>query len=318
MLPVKRLDLWLAESDDPVEWLVDNLLHRHGTSVVGGGKGVGKTLFARTLCAAVATGKRLLGRDVRQGGVVYVGREDGKATTKAHFRTLGAANQNIYGMANEGTIHGDHLDLLRGTIEHIRPSLVVIDTLIKFVRIADMTRYENTVYAIEPFDNLARELGCHIMFTTHNRKSGDTGEEGLEILGSVGVQAAADSRLSIIRQAGARWVYGEGRDDAKLEKVQLVKDENGWVDVGITKRASDARELSSRIVDLLDEESEPMARSAIQSRLGVRKETVMSALNALVQDSDVVCIGRGNRTRYASGSRGPLLEVGTEPQTMEV
>src|SRR5271157_239466 len=73
-----------------IEWLVDNMLPVGGLSVLVSKPKIGKTTLARYLALCVARGEPFLGREVREGGVIYYGLEELKVGIKRHFKDMGA------------------------------------------------------------------------------------------------------------------------------------------------------------------------------------------------------------------------------------
>ena len=65
--------------DKPYEepsWLVEDMLLEGGLSMLVAKPKIGKSTFARFLAASVAKGDLLLGRDVKQGPVIYIAMEE--------------------------------------------------------------------------------------------------------------------------------------------------------------------------------------------------------------------------------------------------
>ena len=75
-------------SREPVDWVVDGLLRRGGLSFLYAAPKVGKSSTARTLTRAVALGLPWLGRDVQQGGVVYLALEEMPVDVQEHFHQM--------------------------------------------------------------------------------------------------------------------------------------------------------------------------------------------------------------------------------------
>ena len=90
------------------------------------------------------------------------------------------------------------------------------------------------------------------MFTHHSRKSGGT--HGTELLGSVGITAAADTVLSLAVENDRRIVYGFGRDGVEIEKTVVRLDDDGRAQGVETKRAADTREVGRNILEFVEAE----------------------------------------------------------------
>ena len=287
-----RLDDLLAMPDPVTEWIVDITLSAVGSSVLGGGKAVGKSVLVRTLAAAVADGRPWLGRDTAPGTVLYVAHEDGLLTVKRHFQSLAVNHADRLHVVLEREPTGrERYRRLCGSVEAIKPSLVIVDTMIRFVDIADGNDYATTVAALSPYVDLARAKGFHILFTHHSRKSG--GEHGTELMGSVGITAAADTVLSLAVENDRRILYGFGRDGVEIEKTLVRLDDDGRAQALETKRAADIREVGRNILEFVEAESAPVTRAQIREGVGGRTASVSAALRDLVADNDLGKEGTG-------------------------
>ncbi|MEO8095758.1 MAG: AAA family ATPase, partial [Pseudolysinimonas sp.] len=80
----------LDEVDDPVDWLVDQLIPAGAVAVMAAKPKVGKSTAARHLALAVARGSTWLGRARSAGPVWYLAFEGRRRDIKAHFRQMGA------------------------------------------------------------------------------------------------------------------------------------------------------------------------------------------------------------------------------------
>jgi len=80
----------LAEPEEAVEWLVEDLLPMGGLAFLGAKPKVGKSTLSRNLALAVARGGEFLGRRCAQGTVIYLALEEKRSQVKRHFRLMGA------------------------------------------------------------------------------------------------------------------------------------------------------------------------------------------------------------------------------------
>ena len=173
---------------------------------------------------------------------------------KRHFQSLAVNHADRLHVVLEREPTGrERYRRLCGSVEAIKPSLVIIDTMFRFVDIADGNDYAPTVAALSPYVDLARAKGFHILFTHHSRKSG--GEHGTELLGSVGITAAADTVLSLAVKNDRRILYGFGRDGVEIEKTVVRLDDDGRAQAFETKRAADTREVGRNILEFVEAES---------------------------------------------------------------
>ena len=304
VLPVTRLDLWLADDEGPVEWLVDNLLPAGGHSMLGGGKAVGKSTLVRSLAAAVADGTQWLGRAVLPGTVVYIGREDGRKTTKAHFRKMGLRHPDrVFAMSiSEKVPDGDRVLLFENTVRAHKPALVILDTVARYVKVRDGNDYNMTANAMERYVEVARTAGAHFLATHHNRKSGGDADDGVELNGSIGWQSHADTIMSISRSKDDRVVYAFGRDDAAMEKTIVILDDAGHVQSGGTKRSAADDDVLHEALNLIRRSTSPVSATDLRHELKRSKAIIGRAVKHLLADGDITPIGSGPTLKYVAVS----------------
>ena len=124
---------WEALKNTPQEqtdWVVDGLLRRGGLSFFYAAPKVGKSSTARTLTRAVALGLPWLGRDVQQGGVVYMALEEMPVDVQEHFTQMGLPDTaQIEFVFEREPEHA--LRKLEQLIKKLESALVVVDTLIQ-------------------------------------------------------------------------------------------------------------------------------------------------------------------------------------------
>ena len=264
----------------------------------------------------MADGTQWLGRAVRPGIVVYIGREDGRKTTKAHFRKMGIRNlDRIFAMSIGEKVPIDgRVVLFENTIRTHKPALVILDTVARYVKVKDGNDYHETADAMAPYVEAARELGAHFLVTTHNRKGGAMTDDGVELMGSSGWQAHADTIMSIGKDEGDRVVYAFGRDDAGMEKTIVTMGDDGHVQAAGTKRAANDADVMHAALRFIRDSLHPV--SAPDVRIGIKrgKPLVTKALRYLVSDGDIELIGTGPATRYRV-KQSPGIRTGTVPPT---
>src|SRR3990170_1404334 len=85
----------------PLEWCVDGLLPLSSVSMLVGDPGAKKTFLAIDLAVCVAIGKPWLGRQVRQGPVLFIDEQTGLHALKARFN----AALQAHGAGPETPLH---------------------------------------------------------------------------------------------------------------------------------------------------------------------------------------------------------------------
>ncbi|MCY4190550.1 MAG: AAA family ATPase, partial [Rhodospirillaceae bacterium] len=192
--------IWPAEflnmPEPERDWLLDGVLPLGGLNLLTASPNVGKSTFARCLAVAVAQGRQFLGRKVARGTVLIVSLEDSDRSTYRHFRDIGLADEDPVGMIRLAALPDQYharLHFLERRIAANKATLVILDTVSKFLRIADSNAYAAVSNALDPLLQVARRTGACILATHHSRKSG--GQDGAETLGSTAFFGACDTHI---------------------------------------------------------------------------------------------------------------------------
>lgn len=133
--PGALLDLTDLDAEpEPPEWLVDGTIERGSVVMIAGDSGTGKSIVAADLMIAVVQGRSWLGRDVQQGGAVYVDCEMQPRLALRRLRALGLRScdtgARYWRRPPLQLSDPDHADALRDEIEAQRPALLVLDSAI--------------------------------------------------------------------------------------------------------------------------------------------------------------------------------------------
>ncbi|SLN77648.1 AAA family ATPase [Roseisalinus antarcticus] len=222
-------------------YVIKGLLAERDVAAIVGAPGAGKSLLGPRLGYAVAQGKEVFGRRVRQGGVLYVAAEDhgGLALRLAALRGQHGEAESfelVGGVSDllNGQIAGKpspQLEALRSAVEARRPSLVIIDTL----AVAFPGLEENSAEGMGRVVAAARSLtewGAAVVSVHHDTKAGDGLPRGHSLL-----NGALDVALSLKR-------------DRKGVAGTLTKNRNGSTENGI------AFEIGTRVLGI-DEDGDP-------------------------------------------------------------
>ena len=116
----------LTEPDEPVRWLVEDVMPAGGSSLVVAPPKAGKTTAARCLAVAVARGLSWLGRECDRGPVLYLALEERRDEVKRHFAKLGARPDDQIRVYVQPAPR-DGLGALRGAVLAFKPVLVIVD-----------------------------------------------------------------------------------------------------------------------------------------------------------------------------------------------
>jgi hypothetical protein len=286
-------ELLNAPSND-VEWLADGLLSVGGSSIIGGAPKVGKTTLARELVAAVVDGRRWLDREVMQSRVLYLSLEDHVAHVASEFARLEVGNPDDL-LVRTGA-PTDPLQWIRADVEARGTRLVVVDTLQKLLRVADMNDYASVVSALTPYTELAKEQGFHFAALHHSKKG--RSDDVLEMmLGSTGLVGAVDTVVGLTRDAGGqRHIATRQRMGEDLPWSQLNLDyKTHRSSLGETKGRATIEKVADDIRLLLEDEG-PMSEKIIRAHVTGSTSNQNDALRDLLKTGHVIRTGKGHRS----------------------
>lgn len=184
------LSEFLARPSPATKWIVNGLLPAGGTSLLSSKPRVGKSTFVRSMMLSVARGEPFLGRETSPVRVAYLSLEDIDPMVKDDFLKMGARPDDpIY-------IHTGDLDPFTAADEvaefigDVKPGLVVVDTLGKFLPIIDFNDYGKVNILMARVTSILRQFPeTHLMFIHHSKKTSE-GED--DYLGSVAFHGNVD------------------------------------------------------------------------------------------------------------------------------
>ncbi|HGK5869923.1 AAA family ATPase [Pseudomonas aeruginosa] len=220
--------------------LVRGILGEGGLSVLYGAPGAGKSFLALDLGYAVATGQPWMGRDTRQGPVIYAAGEGvsglrmrGKAIAKV--KHCDAPNIFFLPHSLSTPDEGEKMAMVLDQVTArcgVPPALLIIDTLSRFFgegddenSAKDMKRFVGAISAL-----MAKCPTLHVMIVHHSGKDADKGMRG-----SSALQGAADTVIQCRKDGDAHRAVVEKQKDGQdniplpfaLDQVELGEDEDG-------------------------------------------------------------------------------------------
>lgn len=177
----------------PIEWLVKDLLTRHGFSVMYGQPGCGKTFLALDIALCVASGRKFHGMDTIKGNVLYIVGEG-----------IGGIGKRVEAWSNHNQVHEDNVSIfvlptavnfskaeeiekLLATIqkledEHGKFSLVVVDTVARSMLGADENSATDMGKFVKSCDTVKEHCGCALLAIHHSGKDSSKGMRGSSAL----------------------------------------------------------------------------------------------------------------------------------------
>jgi hypothetical protein len=279
-----------------IEWAWDGILPSGGSSIFASRPKVGKTTTALALAGAVAVGDRFLGRATEPGAVLYLALEEQQARLQDVARRHRVEGLRFHAGPVVMKPPGDAANELRLVVERYEARLVVIDTLGRFIPVADGNDYHGMSAALAPFHDLARLTGTHVMFLHHVGKARPAdGDEELGVLGSTALTAVFDTVLTMWRNGERRTLTTTQRYGVDLPKtVVAVDEETGVVSAAGELSAVRRRELARRIIDVLPR-TDGMARKEIEDEIGTTGPALRATLEELAADGRIRRTGKGKR-----------------------
>jgi AAA domain/DnaB-like helicase N terminal domain len=315
---VTALGELLQEREEQVRWVLEDRLPVGGFSLLAGKPKAGKSTLARCLALAVARGERFLNWPTAPGAVLYLALEEKRGEVQRHFREMGAIGDEPI-LVHAAQAPQAAISALHDLVAKHKPILVIVDPLLRLVRLQDSNDYAEVTQALEPLLALARESGAHVLAVHHLRK-GERTDTGDTILGSTAFRAAVDTSLLLKRTDHYRILSSEQRYGPDLPETTLEFDaERRTVALGTSRAEAETDKLSTAILAHLEDRGvqlEPEIMEAVEGRLAHKR----AALRSLHQAGRVARAGAGKRKdpfRYAiSGFLFPCSQdsVGTREQ----
>ncbi|KKL76143.1 hypothetical protein LCGC14_2047860, partial [marine sediment metagenome] len=170
--------------------------------LLAGNSKVGKTLISLDLAKSIATGKDFLGRKTTTGPVALVLLDDPPSLIKKRLKDYGFDSDNVH-VSTARFREDNFFEQLEDDLKIIKPSFVLIDTLIKTVPRCMGSENDATVMdeLAERFYRVAENCGYPtFLFIHHVNKSGG-------VRGSTAIEGATPMVILTVREG----------DDVKVE-----------------------------------------------------------------------------------------------------
>ncbi len=284
---VRVSELWDEQDDEP-EWAVEHLLPEGSVGILGSRPKTGKSTFARCLAVAVASGELFLDElETVHGDVIYLALEENKRAVVRAFKMVALKG---FGMdeararevlSHIGLITGptpkDFPKKLADLVEKHQPVLIIVDTLIRLLKLQDSNAYSETSAGLEPLLHMAHERNIAVLLLHHTKKS-DQGE----LLGSTGIAASADVILTLGKKDGTRTLVAEGRGVA-FEPVTLsFHPDSLFYSMGVPVDEAEIHVVMERIRAFMGNHPDsPVFWKDLQAGVEGRKQTKNEAIRRL-------------------------------------
>jgi hypothetical protein len=275
------------------EWLVEGLWSAEGVGVIGGAPKCCKTWLALDLALSVASGTDALGRfPVSEPGTVLLyAAEDAAPQLRERLDAIAVARRISLAGLPLGIILAPSLRLdsprdlerLHRTLDEHRPSLLVLDPLVRLHRIDENSAGEMSAMLGE-LRTMQRRHRVAIALVHHLRKSGAAGgQAGQALRGSGDLHAWGDSNLYLRKRDQRLKLLVEHRSAPAPEPclLELCSDPAPHlrlVDGDDSPRPRAAADLAERIVALLAAADGSMSREDLRVATRSRNATLGEAL----------------------------------------
>jgi len=197
-----NIEPWDSIEDEPVEWLIDNVLPKKAFAALYGPPGSYKSFVALDIAEAIATGRTWMGREVQSAGaVLYIAGEGFGGigarikACKMHNATQAGAEIYVIRAAINMRSSAEDFDLLVASIcdlmekTGVQFELVQIDTLARAFGGGNENNSEDMGAFIHNAGRIQRMLNCAMMVLHHSGKDATKGLRGhSSLLGAVDTQ----------------------------------------------------------------------------------------------------------------------------------
>lgn len=272
-----------------VDYLWEGRLAMGTTNILVSKPKVGKSTLARNLALAVSRGESFLGVNTQKGSVLYLALEERAEDVTADFRAMGAYGTEDILIADAGMMVS-----VVAAIRKRRPILVVIDPMIRLVRILDANAYAELYAVLGPLIDIARETGACVLILHHSSKTSKS--DAIDSpLGSTAMAGAVSTLIIMKRFETHRTmqtVQRIGRD--MPETVIHFDDRAKRLSLGGSREDTDVNETADRILAFMGEATctEPEILRGVEGGNN-RKVRAIRRLTA-----------QGKLTRCGTGKRG--------------
>ena len=218
---------------DYAEELIEGILRQgHKMLLVGPSKS-GKSFSLIELCIAIAEGTKWMGRQCKQGDVLYVNFELDRASCLHRFKdvyqTLGLTPNNanrifIWNLRGKTPALDQLVPKLIRRAEKKKYIAVVVDPIYKVITGDENSASEMAKFCNQ-FDKIADALGASVIYAHHHSKGAQGGKKSMDRASGSGVFARdPDALLDMIELDMNKEVKEHFINEAKVEAMHTVLD----------------------------------------------------------------------------------------------
>lgn len=288
----------------PASWLIKGLLPLRGTASLVGDSNVGKSFCALDAGLAIARGEPWFGKEVKQGGVLYVAAEGGYGfgrrlegyemhhgidTNALPFGLIDSGIDLRTNQVDAGRINAAALAFAQETGQPLR--LIVLDTMARMLSGGDENSSTDMGHVLAMADKISQTTGALVLIVHHVGKDQQRGARGHSSF-----RAALDAQLIVTKQKDRCVIKLDKQRDGPTDLELAYRLES--VDVGLS--GDDLEAETSAVVVQVDHETgqdvqpvkltkwQSYALDAVQASTGweehgrVNRDAVISAAERLL------------------------------------
>lgn len=312
-----NIEAWDTIKDEPVRWIIDNVLPEKGFAALYGPPGSYKSFIALDIAEAVATGRNWMGNQVTSPGAVLYIAGEGHGGIGARIKACKINHQTkdgaqIYVIRYQLNLRSsaDDFNLLMESIDAlldrtgIELRLVQIDTLARAFGGGNENDSQDMGAFIHNCGRLQRKLDCALMVLHHSGKDATKGLRGhSSLLGAVDTQLelqklVTDDLKESVAGTGILTIskQKDGQDNLKFgfEMVQININQGAEQGLGLDENISLAvREQQ----EMINEQHKPTKKPPSRKGAGPNQTVAMDALHKAIKEFGEMQIVDGKRNK---------------------
>jgi hypothetical protein len=299
-----NIEAWDTIKDEPVRWIIENVLPEKGFAALYGPPGSYKSFVALDIAEAVATGRQWMSNQVTNPGAVLYIAGEGHGGIGARIKACKINHQTqdgaeIYVIRYQLNLRSsaDDFNLLMESIDNliertgIELRLVQIDTLARAFGGGNENDSQDMGAFIHNAGRLQRKLDCALMVLHHSGKDATKGLRGhSSLLGAVDTQLELQKLEQTERKEGVAGQgiltiskQKDGQDNLKFgfEMVQININQGKESGLGLDENVSLAVKENQ---EMIDEQYKTPPKPPSRSGAGGVQKVALDALHKAIGD----------------------------------
>jgi DNA-binding HxlR family transcriptional regulator len=291
------------------EFVVDGLLQRDSLALLYGPSGIAKTFLGLDLGLHIAGGTAWHERSVMQGPILYVVAEGAyslgpRIRSWLEHEESATTGPTFWLSMAPSLIVREEVDALVELVAHLRPKLIVIDTLARCLAGGDENSPRDMSTAVDSLDRLRRATKacvCAIHHTGKDRSAGARGHTALK--GAIDTEiectgSSAHLTLELTKQRnGPEGRVGSFRLETVGESCVIVPTGGAAAETS-SMESKDASKMLHTLLDIDMGDGVPATRW-LKATEDIAESTFYRQLKKLVEKGAVVNIGTQSKPRYS-------------------